>query len=360
MRKRLAALLLIVAVIAAFFVFRNPSTPGSGAAPSAAPTPAPPGRKPRPLPANAPPKGSGSAAPDSTASAEPNGRPVFSAKWGSGPDQLGHDLPQEANAIGPMSFAVDGRGRIVVLDGVNGRLVRRTADGKVDKTIPIGVLEAHDMAIGPDGSTAVLDRNADKQVVLYDESGRTIGDYPVAGEGIDDVGLVTGVFVDGTDVYVEREHGPLVRIGDTSGQRAEPRVEIPGRPTRDGLSFITAGIIEAQAGRIYVASTDRSSGDHRFTRELKLGAFVQMIALLDTDNAGTIYVAAQVDAGEGQQSTLLSCLEPLKGIPVGGAVLPVNTVPEESLRDIVVLDDGGVLFALRSEQGVTYLRFDCE
>src|SRR5262249_1188111 len=99
---------------------------------------------------------------------------------------------------------------------------------------------------------------------------------------------------------------------------------------------------------------------HKFTRELRLNSFVQMIVLLDTDNTGTIYFAAQVDTGDGQEAVLLSCLEPLKGIPVGGAVLPANTLPEESFRDLALLDDGGVMYALRTEQGVTYSRYDCE
>src|SRR5262249_26111455 len=142
-------------------------------------------RKARSVPANAPP-GAGTAS-GAAGSGEANGRAVFSARWGSGPDQLGHDRPEEGNPMGPMSLALDSRGRLLVLDGVNGRVVRRGPDGKVDKTIPIGVLEAHDLAVSADGATAVLDRYADKQVVLYDESGRVIGDYPILGDGVDDV-----------------------------------------------------------------------------------------------------------------------------------------------------------------------------
>ena len=41
-------------------------------------------------------------------------------------DQVGRDRPKEGNPEGPMSFAVDGRGRMHVLDQVNGRVVRTT------------------------------------------------------------------------------------------------------------------------------------------------------------------------------------------------------------------------------------------
>jgi len=57
---------------------------------------------------------------------------------------------------------------------------------------------------------------------------------------------------------------------------------------------------------------------------------------------------------------LLHCLDPMTGEPNGGAVLPANTLPEESFRDLVVLDEGGVIQALRTETGVSYTRWDCE
>jgi hypothetical protein len=126
------------------------------------------------------------------------------------------------------------------------------------------------------------------------------------------------------------------------------------------LSFVHAGIVEAAAGRVFVASNVRPSGDHRFTRELGLDGHVTGIVLLDTDKLGTIYFAARtVDEG-GHEVVSLSCLDPLTGAPTGSALMPANTLPEESMRDYVVLDDGGVIQALRTETGVSYARYDCE
>jgi hypothetical protein len=285
---------------------------------------------------------------------------IFSSKWGGGREELGRHRQPESNPYGPMSFATDGRGRTHVLDGVNGRIVRRDADGKLDSTVRIDAGDPQDIAVASDGTTAVLDRYADKAVSVYDESGKLKSKLPLAGEGIDDIGSVTGVFVDGNDVYVEREHGPLVKIGDTSGKPAEPRTEISGRPTRDGLSYIKAGIIEAMAGRVYVTSTERATNTHRFTRELRLESLVRTIVLLDTDKVGTIYFAAEIEKSENAGAILLYCLDPLSGAPVGSAALPTNTLPEESMRDLAVLDGGGVILALRTEQGVSYSRYDCE
>ena len=359
-RKRtvVVGLLLAALIVALFVATRGPSPGGASGAVTAVSPAAPlrPGRtKPRPSPSAA-----GTTGRDPASEGPSTGQPLFMAKWGSGPDELGRERPSEGNPMGPMSLAVDGKGRVYVLDEVNGRIVRRGADGKPEAVIPSNLIAPQDMAVAADGSTVVLDRFVDKQVVIYDESGKLRADIPIEGEGIDDVGLVTGVFTDGSDVYVEREHGPLVKVGDTSGQLAEPRTEIPGRPSRDGQLFLNAGITEAQTGRVYVSAIDRATNDHRFTRELRLKSFVHAIVLLDSDMAGTIYFAAAVEVEGGQEVVLLSCLEPLKGTPVGGAVLPVNTMPEETFRDIVVQNEGGVLYAQRTEQGVTYVHYDCE
>lgn len=286
---------------------------------------------------------------------------VFSSPWGGETlDQVGRARPSEANPEGPMSFAVDGKGRVYVLDQVNGRIVRRGADGKPEIAIPIEAQAAQDVAVAEDGSAAVLDRFANKSVTLYDENGAKVGELPLKGEGLEETGLVTGVFVDGNDVYVEKEHGPLIKIGDKSGAPADEQTEIPGRPSRDGLSFLKAGVIDPPLGRVFVSSVERATMQHRFTRELRLEAPVQAIVLLDSDKSGMIYFAAQVERGPGDEVVFLTCLEPLKGIPVGTAVMPANTLPEETFRDLVVLDEGGVIYSLRTEAGVSYQRYDCE
>jgi len=151
-----------------------------------------------------------------------------------------------------------------------------------------------------------------------------------------------------------------VHLGSVSGAPADKREEIPGRPSRDGLSFLKAGIIDGDAGRVYVSSVERSSMKHRFTRELRMEGAARTIQLLDTDKSGVIYFAVVLDRADGGEAVYLSCMEPLQGNPMGSAWLPVNTMPEESFRDFAVQDEGGVIFALRTEQGVSYQRVDCK
>ena len=52
-------------------------------------------------------------------------------------------------------------------------------------------------------------------------------------------------------------------------------------------------------------------------------------------------------------------VEPTHGEILGSVTVPANTMPEETFRDFVVLDDGGVLYAVRTANGVTYYETDC-
>ncbi len=284
----------------------------------------------------------------------------FSAKWGGGSiNELGHSRPSEANPEAPMSLTLDAQGRMYVLDQVNGRILKVGPDGKPQGVIPLKQQEAaQDIAIAKDGNVAVLDRYSSKSVVMYDQQGNPLGEIQLQGEGLEETGLATGLFVDGNDVYVEKEHGPLVRVGTTDGKPATDRGEIPGRPSRDGTIFVNAGVIDVAAGRMYVSAIDRATMQHRFTRELRQGAAIHGILMLDTDKLGTIYLATQLDQN-GSEVLILTCLEPLKGYPTGSVQLPVNTLPEETFRDFAVLDDGGVIYSVRTEQGVSYQRYDC-
>ncbi len=293
------------------------------------------------------------------------GREFANSPWGSQLGQLGHDRPQEANPEGPMSLTTDAQGNVWVLDQVNHRLVRYDRDGRAAQAVPLTQGAPQDVAIGRDGTVAVLDRHADQNVSVVGPDGTARGSLPLAGRGIPESGGVTGLLVDGNDVYVEREHGPLVRIGDLAGTVDTARPEIPGRPTRDGQSFLTAGLIDPAAGRFYVNSIARDTRDHRWTRELQIQFVLMSILLLDSDRAGTIYTAV-LGTPPGSEEThgahdvvALMCLDPTDGHPIGQTVLPPNTLPEETFRDFAVLDEGGVVYQVRDEHGVSLRRYNC-
>jgi hypothetical protein len=261
------------------------------------------------------------------------------ATWGTGPGQVARKIPEEGNPEAPMSFSVTPRGGTVVLDQVNGRLVRFTPDGRPEGTVPVTQQAPQEVVVAPDGTTLVLDRLADKSVAILKDD-KLVNDLPVEGKGIP-------------------EDSALVLIGDTDGQANADRPEIPGRPSRDGKSFLVAGLIDHDSGQAFVAALDRKTAQQRFRRDLALGMPLLMIVMLDSDRRGTVYFGAMLEPQGADAFNRIICLSGTDGATTGTVDLPANTGAEETFRDFVVLDDGGVLFAQRSDQGVAYVRYDC-
>jgi hypothetical protein len=305
--------------------------------------------------------------PDPGGASPPRGAPdsprrvVARSEWGSRPGQLGRERPDEANPEAPMSLTGGPGGTVLVLDQVNGRIARFGPDGQPLPGFPLGVDLPQDLAVAPDGTIAVLDRLASRRVAILGPDGREVGSLPLEGEGIPETGAVTGVFVDEGDVYVERENGPLVRIGTLGGEEGD-RLEIPGRPSRDGRSYLMAGLVEPPAGRFFVNAIARPDRQHRFTRDITVPLTLRQILLLDTDMAGVIYVAVAGTpwgASEEVEEVRLLCLLPSDGSTLGFAILPPNLDPDETLREMTVLDGGGVLYAVRSDAGMSIELYDC-
>lgn len=278
--------------------------------------------------------------------------------WGGEENQVGRHRPDEANPEGPMSLARDGHDGALVLDQVNGRIHRLDANGKQLGAWKLAGRGAQDLVTADDGTVAVLDRLDSKDVKLYDANGNVRGALPLEGKGIRESGAVTGVFTDGNKVYAETEHGALTLLGTTDGQTGD-RSQLPGRPSRDGSSYISAGITNANDGRVWVSAITRATSTHRFTRELKMGTPIPALLLLDSDKAGTIYLAMMAVPQENEELVLLTCLGGKDGTPISTLQIPANTLPEETFRELVVLDEGGVLHAEMTESGVTYRKYEC-
>ncbi len=318
------------------------------------PMPAPSPNAPRPAPAV-----SASARAEVRAGHQ-RGDVLIAAKWGGGKGELGLSRPAEGNPEAPMSFAMDSQGRAWVLDQVNGRLVSYGPDGSVLGEQRLEQRVPQDVAISPQGTLAVLDRLGDKTVALIGPDGSPKGTLPLEGKGIADTGEVTGVFLDGDDVYAEVEHGTLVDIGKTDGTPSEDRSELPGRPSRDGRLLLNAGITQASEGRMWVSATRRKPIAPQFTREFHLAGEIMYLMLLDSDRVGTIYVAAlHIPVPQAAPSVTLMCLEPERGEPLGTVELPANTSADETFREMTVLDGGGVVYAVRTEAGVSYQYYPC-
>lgn len=289
---------------------------------------------------------------------------VASFTWGSGEGQLGKSAADESNPEGPMSLTVDALGNTWILDQVNNRLVKVGPDGKPLGTVPIPVQAAQDVAVTADGTALVLDRLVDKSVAVIGPDGKPKGELPIVGKGLEEGGASTGLFSDGNDVYVEREHGDSVRIGDSSGKASSDRPEVPGRPAGDNRTYLTAGIVDGQAGLVLVTAIDKQTQQHRFTRQLPLGQPVVGLNALDADQSGIIYLGVIVEQPGSTPETpvfgvTLLCLDPTDGRPLAATQLPANSTPEETFREVYVMPQGGVVVLLRTALGAELVRYQC-
>lgn len=302
---------------------------------------------PTPTPVVSAPEAVVSAEPMASASApSPTEPPLLRARWGSRDGELGHVRGTEGNAEGPMSFALAGTD-VLVLDQVNGRLVRYDAKGRqLSSTTTTATTQ--DVAVAADGTTVLLDRLVDKKITLLDPKGRRVGEIALP-ESAGETGLLTGLFVDGADVYVEKEHGALVRIGTTDGKPSEEPKSLQGRPSKDGALLLSAGLTDADNGLTAVNAFDRKAGALRFARQVSFPRPAHGIALLDTDAKGTIYLG--VWAGSGSQ-VHVACMDPADGHVLARVMVPLSETPEEAFRDFAVRPDGTIVFSYRTDEGV--------
>lgn len=285
------------------------------------------------------------------------------AGWGSGREQLGRVEPSSGNPEGPTAVALDARGRALVLDRVNGRVVTYDERGQVLGQVPTAVRSPQELLSTSDGHLLVLDRTADRAVAVHDAQGNLVGELPVEGGGVEDGGDVTGLFVDGDSVYVESSHEGLVRIGSTSGKPDTERPTLAGRPTRDGRSLLRAELVDRANGLLRVRLLDRGTGEERLARVVSMATPFFSIVQLDSDVSGRIYVA--VHAGRETspgvvvgEELRVACLGPSLE-PRGMARLPANTLPDESFRDLAIADDGRLVYMRRTESGVTVETYAC-
>lgn len=298
----------------------------------------------------------------------PSGGVFFQGSWGSGKGQFGRLKANESNPEAPMSLSVDRQGNVYVLDQVNGRISRFDKDGQSLPPLPVTQQVPRDLVVSPTGTVLVMDNLRDNSVAVLDPDGRLIGEFPVTGKNIERGGEAVGVFADSSGVYVERGQGMAVRLGDAAGTVDPDRPLLDGRPSRDGSSLLSMAVIQVQAGRFWVRSIDRLTGQMKFMREYVLATPIRHLSLLDSDVTGRIYVAANVareqfDQATGEsrwveQSVQLLCLGPM-GEVHHVLSLPLNTMAEESVRDLTVREDGVIFYMHRTEEGVRLLQYSC-
>ncbi len=282
---------------------------------------------------------------------------VFEVPWGSALGQLGQKVANESNPEGPMAMAVEGDD-VVVLDQANGR-VQRFRRGVAVSSFPVSET-VQDIALAKDGRTALLDRLADKNVVIHAADGARIAEIPLAGKGIEDPSVTTGVFMDDEGVWVEREHGSLVRVADAEGTADEARPETPGRRTQDGRRVVTAAVADAALGRVVVTAFVQEdlqiawAVTHDFSRPLL------QILMLESDAASNVYVGAEGARERADFSVYDAAIMVtrfgLDGGVTGRIELPALASGNESHRPLAIGDDGALYVMQSTDTGVVVTR----
>ncbi|HEX7601630.1 MAG TPA: hypothetical protein VF316_08500, partial [Polyangiaceae bacterium] len=324
--RRKAPLLAVLAVLAAvggYLAYSRLESKPAGPVPQGVPTASPPTMHAADVPVTL----VASSLPLAATDGAPRVMP-----FGDGADALGRGTTPDGHPIAPASFLADGN-ELLVLDQEKSRLLR--SDGS---SIPLPGKRADDVARGADGSLAVLDRLGSKDVAMLDANGRVRGRLPLEGTGIDDPRDVTRVVVSGKDVLVERNGGgPLLLIGGVDGVPAKERTEIPGMPTRDGSSLVSAGVTSEEEGRAWVTLADRL-GVHRWTRELRFPAQLSGVAFLDSDTGPTrtIWTVMLGGSSSADYVNWAICLDAASGAVRGSFSLTVENPPWESFRDFAV------------------------
>lgn len=257
-----------------------------------------------------------------------------------------------------MSLAPTPEGGAIILDQVNGRAVRLDRGGRWLGTMPLRVRAAQDVAVARDGTLAFLDRLADRRVDILPSDGSPRCALPLEGPGLVEGAEATGLFVDGDSLAVEREHGPLVTLGDLRGHVDAHRRELPGRPTRDRSAFVTAR--KVARGAVELIAVERATGVRRYAKRYTFPGEVRTLALLDSDAAGRVYLGAQgVDASRPPRPFLrVLCLDGRTGRVTGRIALAPNDDADETFRELAAAE-GGVLYLRRTERAATLLAAPC-
>ena len=156
--------------------------------------------------------------------------PALAVSWGNAPRQLGLIREAESSPEAPGSLAVDGDGRIYVLDAVHLRVAVYGKDGALDASVRLPSDTVEDIALLQNGDLVALDRLVDRTVTVVAPNGAVVARAPVEGAGVPDGGEVTAVFADATGVWLEVLHGEQVRVLDGAGRVDVARATRPGVP----------------------------------------------------------------------------------------------------------------------------------
>jgi hypothetical protein len=288
---------------------------------------------------------------------------VVRANFGSGPDDLGNYVPEEASPEGPMSFALGSNDEIYILDQLNSRIQVFRSKTRI-KTIPIPDNSDSafiDIALTKDGKIVLLDGEMKKKVFLLDAEGTALKDLPLAGKYIPDDGKgqlpVYGVFCredgiwDGIWVDIGNRS---VRIADLTGTPDPNRESVMGTFTYDGKRLMKVESIGEATAVVHLSKENNPAQWNDF--------FVHFDMSIDgldgpyDDKAGNIYLGASLEH-EGTFANVMVILDPA-GKEKKRIHMFVPYRAEQIWRELRVSPDGRIFQLALDEQGAAVRRYN--
>ncbi|MDZ4170153.1 MAG: hypothetical protein U1E26_10965 [Coriobacteriia bacterium] len=280
--------------------------------------------------------------------------PVVSAPWGSGLGEVG--LATDGESRGPMSFGVDDRERVWVLDQENGRLLCFD-DGVVDLSVSLPPGEFEDVAVERD-RICVLARNGSRRVVVFDGGGRELGQISIA----QSVPPVLHVRIEGSDVVVECPM-PDSRKNHTIATLAPLRAVAPeGTSVRSGVALRGGARASASLASSRDIAIDVTSGGLERAR-LRLRSELDVVSILDVsgDARGGLYVTSVLASDTTLPNTGVPLLSVAHYAPSGESLSWAMTPYEpltDVLRRVVVTPTGRVYRMDSDENGLRIVRWN--
>ena len=270
---------------------------------------------------------------------------IVQGGWGAAEGEFGLFEPQgEGEKEGPMSYCVDGKSNVYVLDQVNLRVQKFGPQGNFVSAIPIDNRTADRILVDSNENVYVFDLWCKREVAAYNNIGELIQKMSLnVGENTT-TGGISEVFVQNDDIYAEdAETGRMYELGSAGtilefhNQRS---IELPGRfqkgtgnhlylkPSNDGA---VVDIVERE-GKLNTSIA--------FNSKRKVHNYVE----LTSDSSGNIYLGAYLvkQSGLNFVDSQFSFIKATRsGEILGKAEMPTNLyVPTR--HPFYVTDDGNL------------------
>jgi hypothetical protein len=232
------------------------------------------------------------------------GATAASAQYGTGADQFGILIGDEARSDGPRSLAVsDDERRVFVLDQQNNR-VMLFESGRFVQHIPLPAnSEVDELGVMPNGNLVLMERVASGRLIVVDLAGRVLGETAIDGMDVPEPELAGELLVRSDGVWVGYR-GHFTHLMDAQGKTDPRRPTLPSLPTRDG-KFLTSVTVSGISASVIVR--ERTGMPRNRITTLHFEHPIAHVLGFDTDASGRILLVTLHIWGidDAQQSEML-------------------------------------------------------